>query len=307
MSANGEEEDDVSNIFNRNSGSNNHPQSRPHIGDDDIDIEENQHGTSHSDLFNRSNHNSEDGDEFMADPENRLETLIEELQSMYHLNNHYGPLAAKSVKCPANKQFARTFYAITAATQAFESSESSAVNPKNKCADQFKDFICEKARLFITKTDIEAYTATLDKHGDPLRKSLLKLTRDAADNQTNDFKAKYFPEGYAGEDLEAKANFRGAFNELVKHVRGQLRDLQILSTKKIQPDGPVPCIDDLIHHIIFKLLPRKDRANYAPAAITWKQRIRISHLRLEATSHYLSHYPKSVTQWNLIDQRLDVL
>jgi hypothetical protein len=102
MSANGEEEDDVSNIFNRNSGSNNHPQSRPHIGDDDIDIEENQHGTSHSDLFNRSNHNSEDGDEFMADPDNRLETLIEELQSMYHLNNHYGPHAAKSVKvsCP---------------------------------------------------------------------------------------------------------------------------------------------------------------------------------------------------------------
>jgi hypothetical protein len=41
----------------------------------------------------------------------------------------------------------------------------------------FQDFIRETARSFIARTDIEAYTATLNKNSDPLPKSLFKLTK----------------------------------------------------------------------------------------------------------------------------------
>jgi hypothetical protein len=51
---------------------------------------------------------------------------------------------------PANKQFPRIFYAITAATQAFESAGSRTVVTKNKCANQFKASVSTIIIVYLT-------------------------------------------------------------------------------------------------------------------------------------------------------------
>jgi hypothetical protein len=45
-----------------------------------------------------------------------------------------------------------------------------------------------------------------------------------ADKQTPEFKAKFYPKGFEGGDLNSKLQYHEVIAILVKHVRGQLRD-----------------------------------------------------------------------------------
>ncbi|EFP84301.1 uncharacterized protein PGTG_10679 [Puccinia graminis f. sp. tritici CRL 75-36-700-3] len=311
MSTTYESEDDVSNIFNN-------PPSPSHNNNTYINnpAEHDQHDTSHANIFNQTNHPSDNEvtDERMADADDPIDLLIEELQSLYHLNDHFASIAMKAAKlhaqCPPEERFVRLFYAITSISQSLESVSSKSGSANHAVRDFLKDFIRETARSFVGRTDVEAYTATVDKHSDSLTKSLLRLTIGVADKQTPEFKEKFYPKGFEGGDLNSNSQYDEVIANLVKHVRGQLRDTllnQILSNKKVQPTDVVPPIEDLINLIIKDLLPRHKRATQAAVSITWRQHIRFSHLQLETVSHYLGHYPKTITQWMLIDQRLDDL
>ncbi|KAA1110960.1 hypothetical protein PGT21_035001 [Puccinia graminis f. sp. tritici] len=307
MSTTSESEDDVSNIFNN-------PPGPSHNNNTNINnpAEHDQHDTSHANIFNQTDHPSDNEvtDERMADADDPIDLLIEELQSLYHLNDHFAPIAMKAAKCPPEERFVRLFYAITSISQSLESGSSKSGSANHAVRDFFKDFIRETARSFVGRTDVEAYTATVDKHSDSLTKSLLRLTIGVANKQTPEFKEKFYPKGFEGSDLNSKSQYHEVIANLVKHVRGQLRDTllnQILSNKKVQPTDVVPPIEELINLIIKDLLPRHKRATQAAVSITWRQHIRFSHLRLETVSHYLGHYPKTITQWMLIDQRLDDL
>ncbi|WAQ85539.1 hypothetical protein PtA15_6A167 [Puccinia triticina] len=202
------------------------------VNKDDRDANEQQE-TKHSDLFRRAEsmsvHNQEETDQCMSDPNHPMDSLIEELQNNFHLNDHFGPLAVKAVKASLSI-----------------------------LADPFKDFVRDTARHFIVRTDLEAYTATANKHSDTLTKSLPKLTKDVADQKSDDFKAKFFPEGHAGNDATGKSPYGQALGSLVKYVQQQLRDL-MLNNQKIKPNGPVPEIDDLIRMLVIA----KDKALFS--------------------------------------------
>ncbi|WAQ81174.1 hypothetical protein PtA15_1A513 [Puccinia triticina] len=293
------DEDDVSNIFN-------HP-APSQINDENNRSTNGPQETEHSELFGRDelgfDQDRAKSDQHMEDPDHPMDSLIEELQNDFHLNDHFGTLASKAVKSPPEEHYARSIYLVSSIAQHF------ATEPKTTgttTQDPFKDFIRDTARRFIVKTDIEAYTATVDKHSNIIAKSLPKLTRDAADQKPEEYKAKFYPEGHDGNNATGKSPYRQALSSLVKYVRQQLRD-SMLENQKIQPSAPVPDIDTLIKAMIQELLPKSEKGQQVHTNITWKQRIRFSHLRLETASNYLNHHPKGVTQWTMIDQRLEDL
>ncbi|OAV92080.1 hypothetical protein PTTG_12606 [Puccinia triticina 1-1 BBBD Race 1] len=273
MSSSAEVEDDISSMFkDRENPSGNNDQNPPSPSRDTV-----HHENNHTNIFDENENQSdhEEPDQRMADLDDPMDTLIEELQNSYHLNEKYSSISIKSLKCPEEERYARTLFALTSICQSLEAGPSKG-SSNHQCPDYFKDFVRETAKSFIGRTDVEAYTATLDKHSDPLTLALLKSTTDVANKQTQEFKDKYYPEGHDGTNLEAKSEYGKVMVALVKHIRGQLRDLlltQILTNKKVKPTGPVPPIDELIQSIVKDLLPKQERTNYSPIAITWRMRI----------------------------------
>ncbi|KAA1073125.1 hypothetical protein PGTUg99_028812 [Puccinia graminis f. sp. tritici] len=182
MSTTYESEDDVSNIFNN-------PPSPSHNNNTYINnpAEHDQHDTSHANIFNQTNHPSDNEvtDERMADADDPIDLLIEELQSLYHLNDHFASIAMKAAKCPPEERFVRLFYAITSISQSLES-----VSSKSGSANHaVRDFL-----------------------------------KGVADKQTPEFKEKFYPKGFEGGDLNSNSQYDEVIANLVKHVRGQLRD-----------------------------------------------------------------------------------
>jgi hypothetical protein len=104
MSTTSESEDDISNIFNN-------PPSSSHNNNNNTDInnpaEHDQHDTSHVNIFNQTDHPSDNEvtDERMADADDPIDLLIEELQSLYHLNDHFAPIAMKAAKVSISSFF----------------------------------------------------------------------------------------------------------------------------------------------------------------------------------------------------------
>ncbi|KAH9463039.1 hypothetical protein Pst134EA_015125 [Puccinia striiformis f. sp. tritici] len=214
-----------------------------------------------------SDHGEQDEDMVLDHTTNHL---IEDLQNQYNLNDHFGKIAIEAVECPEEEQYARTMYALTSIAQTLED------NPRStgsQGAEPFNDFVRDRARYFIVKTDIEAYTATHDRNSDCLKNSLPRLT-----------KAKHYPEGYTST---GKSPYRRELGKLTKYVRQQMRDTlmsQILSNKNHKADAAVPTLDELVKLIVIEFLPKHERekTKTPPPSL-------------------------GITQWALIDQRLDEL
>ncbi|KAI9603141.1 hypothetical protein H4Q26_002455 [Puccinia striiformis f. sp. tritici PST-130] len=260
------DEDELANRFE------NPPLDSPATNNRDDTPADHHEEINHEALFSAGNRLSDHGeqDEDMV-LDHTTNHLIEDLQNQYNLNDHFGKIAIEAVECPEEEQYARTMYALTSIAQTLED------NPRStgsQGAEPFNDFVRDRARYFIVKTDIEAYTATHDRNSDCLKNSLPRLTKDAADKQPDDFKAKHYPEGYTST---GKSPYRRELGKLTKYVRQQMRDTlmsQILSNKNHKADAAVPTLDELVKLTV---------------------------------SHSLHHYPKGITQWALIDQRLDEL
>ncbi|WAR55748.1 hypothetical protein PtB15_6B491 [Puccinia triticina] len=88
------DEDNVSNIFN-------HP-APSQINDENNRSTNEPKETEHSELFDCDelgfDQDRAKSDQCMADPDDPMDSLIEELQNDFHLNDHFGPLASKAVK-----------------------------------------------------------------------------------------------------------------------------------------------------------------------------------------------------------------
>ncbi|KAI7957343.1 hypothetical protein MJO28_004438 [Puccinia striiformis f. sp. tritici] len=306
------DEDELANRFE------NPPLDSPATNNRDDTPADHHEEINHEALFSAGNRLSDHGeqDEDMV-LDHTTNHLIEDLQNQYNLNDHFGKIAIEAVECPEEEQYARTMYALTSIAQTLED------NPRStgsQGAEPFNDFVRDRARYFIVKTDIEAYTATHDRNSDCLKNSLPRLTKtiqDAADKQPDDFKAKHYPEGYTST---GKSPYRRELGKLTKYVRQQMRDTlmsQILSNKNHKADAAVPTLDELVKlepSLCSLIVDRhrippqtREREDQDPPPITWLQRIRFAHLRLQTVSHSLHHYPKGITQWALIDQRLDEL
>ncbi|POW04844.1 hypothetical protein PSHT_11075 [Puccinia striiformis] len=244
---------------------------------DDLDVND-QDGNNNKDDHDNDNHddnendNNNNDDEPDCDMDDNIDELLDELQETHQLDDHYSQIAIKGAKASCNRSDSTTLSGKNAGTSSLPSTPA-------KDHEKFSNLVREKARALILKTDVESYTSQRDRRGDALDRSLMKLTRTVVEEQPKSFKSQYFPEGYDVPDYAGTKGYCDSLGQLLKYVQGQV--YQELN-KNVKVPQPAP-------------------------KITWKRRYRFSHLRLETASHEFNHYPKNITQWNQIDQRLDIL
>ncbi|PLW15202.1 hypothetical protein PCASD_20292 [Puccinia coronata f. sp. avenae] len=112
----------------------------------------------------------------------------------------------------------------------------------------------------------------------------------------NDFKDKCFPDGYMDEDPTALAVFCGSLSSLIKHVRGQLRNVlltNILKNKRFHIEGDVPPLDELIKKV-YEEFTKNLKGTQPSVKITWSKRICFSHLRLETSIDFQQRHAQLV-------------
>ncbi|KAI9609518.1 hypothetical protein H4Q26_007475 [Puccinia striiformis f. sp. tritici PST-130] len=199
-------------------------------------------------------------------------------------NNNDDEPACLTQQCPEKERHARLFFAIVSCEQhsgGKNAGTSSSPSTPAKDHEKFSNLVREKARALILKTDT------------------------VVEEQPKSFKSQYFPEGYDVPDYAGTKGYCDSLGQLLKYVQGQA--LQLVK-KKLNEDGVSVILENSpLTVFVYQELNKNVKVPQPAPKITWKRRYRFSHLRLETASHEFNHYPKNITQWNQIDQRLDIL
>ncbi|PLW37358.1 hypothetical protein PCANC_19652 [Puccinia coronata f. sp. avenae] len=282
-----------------------------HEADDPSHHSSNMQDTNQNTIFDLSNSPSGGRDITMGESvnlsntNNGIDQVCDNLQSKLQLNPEHLKVALLASKCSAEARHVNLVFSNAAFHQIGIGSRATG-QVTHAFDNRFKDFVRSHARMILLNPKLEAYSNNPHKNG-TLPKTLYYLTLP------DDWKDDHLPPAQLRDSAESLEAYRDAVGELLKHQQSNLRMLllsNILSTKRISINGPVPNRHEMVSSIYQELPPKSKKMTAAQIQVqvhnNWAMRIRMSYARLVMV-HYYVHKAKKTSQWAEIDERLGVL